>query len=99
MPALPFDTASSADNGLTGRRQPKPAPYLAWDDAAAYASVAWLPPADVQASRKLQAKRFVIGSVMAVFGMMALAAGARSTQHRDCQRMPRLGAAGRIWRQ
>ena len=77
--ALPFDPASPAGDGLTGRRQSKPAPYLAWDDAAAYASVVWLPRADVQASRKLQAKRFVIGSVMAVLGMMALAAGARST--------------------
>ena len=77
--ALPVDTASPASDGLTSRRQPKPAPYLAWDDAAAYASAAWLPPADVQASRKLQAKRFVIGSAMAVAGMMALAAGARST--------------------
>jgi hypothetical protein len=74
---LALDTGNMAHNDQAVGPQPKP--YVAWEDTAAYASVAWFPQADLHASRKLQAKRFVIGSVLAVLGMVTLAAAARSS--------------------
>jgi hypothetical protein len=69
---LQFDGASAANAQQTQT-------YAAWDDSAAYARGAWFPQADPHANRKLQAKRFVIGSVLVVLGMVTLAAAARST--------------------
>jgi hypothetical protein len=69
--AVPFDTSD-----LTARSGPKP--FLAWDDAATYASAAWLPPSDPQTIRKHNARRFVAGAVVSVLATFALAAVARS---------------------
>jgi hypothetical protein len=52
--------------------------FLAWDDAATHGAANWLPLAEPQTVRTSNAKRFVAGAVIAVLGMLALAAGVRS---------------------